>query len=347
MATARGKKRSKRRPMQEARRVFFCYNRRDMILAPSGTPRSIFFALTLISAHGCFESADDDDSTSTSVTSATQTDSASTSGSTTENSGTDGSTNTTATSTASTTTDTSTPDWWKPTVGQSWHIQYTGDLDTSVDVQIYNVDLFDTSAEAIANLHHAGRKVMCYFSAGSFEDWRPDTALFPPAVLGKDLDGWEGEKWLDIRNLTALTPIMGARLDLAREKGCDGVDPDNVNGYENETGFPLSGDDQLAFNRWLAGAAHERGLGVGLKNDVDQVAALLGDFDWQVNEECFTYGECEQLLPFIHAAKPVFHIEYVGESDVNAACQFAAANGFSTIFKNLDLDAWMMVCPTP
>ena len=44
----------------------------------------------------------------------------------------------------------------------------------------------------------------------------------------------------------------GERLDLAAAKGCDAVDPDNVDGYANPTGFDLTGDDQLAFNRWLA-----------------------------------------------------------------------------------------------
>ena len=34
--------------------------------------------------------------------------------------------------------------------------------------------------------------------------------------------------------------IMQARLDVAKEKGCDGVDPDNVDGYDNENGLDLT-----------------------------------------------------------------------------------------------------------
>lgn len=42
---------------------------------------------------------------------------------------------------------------------------------------------------------------------------------------------------------------MQARLDLAVQKGCDGVEPDNVDGYQNNSGFPLTAQDQLAYNR--------------------------------------------------------------------------------------------------
>jgi hypothetical protein len=90
-------------------------------------------------------------------------------------------------------------------------------------------------------------------------------------VLGKDLEGWPGEKWLDVRRLDVLGPIMQARLDLALQKRCDGVDPDNMDGYQNESGFPLTSQDQLAYNIWIAGQAHASGLAVGLKNDLGQI----------------------------------------------------------------------------
>lgn len=50
------------------------------------------------------------------------------------------------------------------------------------------------------------------------------------------------------------------RLDVAVYKGCDGVEPDNVDGYTNNTGFILTAEDQLMYNRFLADEAHERGL---------------------------------------------------------------------------------------
>jgi hypothetical protein len=69
--------------------------------------------------------------------------------------------------------------------------------------------------------------------------------------------------------LDSLGPILFARLDLAVAKGCDGVEPDNVDGYANNTNFPLTVQDQLQFNIWLANEAHARGLSIGLKNDLD------------------------------------------------------------------------------
>jgi hypothetical protein len=224
----------------------------------------------------------------------------------------------------------------------AWQIQYTGQIDLTLDVDVYNLDLFDTDVTAIAQLHKRSIFVMCYFSAGSFEDWRADASQFPPGVLGKDLQGWAGEKWLDIRQIALLKPIIESRLDLANQKGCDGVDPDNVNGYENDTGFSLTYEDQLNFNIFLANAAHERGLGIGLKNDLAQIPDLLSYFDWELNEECFSYNECQALLPFIQAGKPVFVIEY--ETAAEKFCPQANELNFNAQQKNRELDAFRIPC---
>ena len=234
------------------------------------------------------------------------------------------------------------PDTWRPTPGASWQIQFSGELDTNLEVQIYDLDLFDIPHETIDPLHNQGRRLVCYFSAGSWENWRPDANQFPEEILGNDLEGWPGEKWLDVRNLEALGPIMAARLNLAKEKGCDGVDPDNVDGYLNDSGFPLTYDDQLAYNIWIAQQAHTRGLAVGLKNDLDQIPTLLPYYDWALNEQCFQYNDCNLLIPFIQAGKPVFGIEYQG--DPEDFCPQANALNFDFLKKRLELDAWRVSC---
>jgi hypothetical protein len=236
----------------------------------------------------------------------------------------------------------STPQHWTPPLAATWQIQYTGTIDTSLSVDIYNLDLFDTSPETIADIHARGIKVMCYFSAGSFEDWRPDAGDFPASILGNDLEGWPGERWLDIRNLQALAPIMLERITLAAQKGCDGVDPDNVDGYANATGFPLVAEDQLAYNIFLATAAHQTGLGIGLKNDLEQIPSLAAYFDWAINESCFTYQECDLLLPFVNAGKPVFVIEY--QLAPEAFCPQANEMGLNALHKNLSLDSYRTSC---
>jgi hypothetical protein len=235
---------------------------------------------------------------------------------------------------------------WNPSVGDSIQIQYSGTLNLTQAVDIYNLDMFDTTTAQVAALHTRGRKVMCYVNAGAWEDWRPDAAQFPAEALGNDYAGWPGEKWLDIRRIDLLAPILRARLDLCRAKGFDGVDPDNINGYQNPTGFPLTAQDQLTFNIWLANEAHARGLSIGLKNDSEQLGGLLNYYDWGLTEDCFDQGWCADLSPFIAAGKPVFAVEYTDAGiNFNAFCTQAASLGLSGILKNRELDAYLQVCP--
>jgi hypothetical protein len=231
--------------------------------------------------------------------------------------------------------------WWRPAPGLTWQWQLSGTVDRSVEAQVYDVDAVSTSAADVAALHAAGRKVICYVSAGSYEPGRPDAGRFPAQVLGRELDGWPGERWLDVRRWDVLEPIMAARFAQCREKGFDGVEPDNVDGYSNESGFALSAEDQLTYNRRLADLAHRNGLAVGLKNDVDQATALEPAFDFAVNEECVEYDECAALNVFVAARKPVFHVEYSAEADF---CGRTRALGFSSMRKRLDLDAWRQPC---
>jgi hypothetical protein len=229
---------------------------------------------------------------------------------------------------------------WRPKVGVTWQWQLSGTLDTSVKAQVYDVDLFDTSAAQVKQLHAKGRKVICYFSAGSYESGRPDSSKLSP-YKGNKMDGWP-EYWLDIRDPAVLT-VMAARMDLCAKKGFDGVEPDNVDAYQNDSGFSLTAKDQAAYNKALAKLAHARGLAIGLKNDLDQVATLQPSFDFAINEECFEYDECTVLRAFIKAGKPVFHVEY--SVPIATFCPTTTALGFSSMRKDLDLDASRTPCP--
>lgn len=251
-------------------------------------------------------------------------------------------TQTTAQKNTQATAQTADGNWYRPDAGISWQWQLSETVNTSYDVDLYDIDLFDSSPELIKSLQSQGRKVICYFSAGSYEQWREDAKDFQSSELGKPLDGWDEERWLDIRSAN-VSAIMARRMDLAAEKGCDGVEPDNVDGYTNESGFKLSAADQLSFNRQLASAAHERGLAVGLKNDLDQVPELVAHFDFAVNEQCFEYSECEVLSPFSKAGKPVLNTEYQAQYVDDAAarkamCQQASSLGLSSLVLPLDLD---------
>ncbi len=210
---------------------------------------------------------------------------------------------------------------------------------------MFDIDLFDSSPALIAALHAKGSRVTCYLSAGTFEPWRSDAAQFTAAVKGSAVSGWPDERWLDIRRLDVLGPIMEARLDLCKSKGFDAVEPDNIDAYTNKSGFPLSSDDQLRYNRFLADAAHARGLSIGLKNDLDQIPQLVSYFDWALNEQCFQYKECETLLPFVKAGKAVFNAEY--KLEPAAFCPQANGYNFNSLRKKLELDAWVIPCREP
>jgi hypothetical protein len=231
---------------------------------------------------------------------------------------------------------------WRPEQGTSWQYQLSGALDLSVDAAVYDVDWQETSAAQVAQLHAAGRRVICYVNAGAFEEWRPDAGSYPEEVLGRPLDGWPGERWLDVRRTDVLLPLLAARLDVCREKGFDAVEFDNVDGWANETGFPLTADDQLAFNTAVAGLAHGRGMSVGLKNDVEQIDELAPVFDFAVNEECLAYDECDAYRHFLAAGKAVLHVEY--EKPAAGRCAAATEMGMSTILKSPELGADLQHC---
>jgi hypothetical protein len=229
--------------------------------------------------------------------------------------------------------------WYRPTAATTWQWQLVESVNTEYAVDVYDIDLYNVSEAEISALQGQGRVVICYFSAGSFEPFRPDSGDFPTEVIGKILDGFEDENWLDVRQESVLE-IMRKRLDLAAQKGCDGVEPDNVDGYQNDTGFPLADSDQLVFNKKLANEAHMRGLSVGLKNDLEQISRLSRYFDFSVNEQCHEFDECEALLAFVSADKPVWNAEYQQDfvDDPASICPTSLRLNLRTLILPLDLD---------
>ena len=229
---------------------------------------------------------------------------------------------------------------WTPSPGTAWQWQLQGRVKPEPDVPVYDVDGFDTPADTVAELKRHGGRAVCYLSVGAWEDWRPDADQFPPDVLGSS-NGWSGERWLDIRRIDVLGPVLRQRIAMCADKGFDAVEPDNVDGYANRTGFSLTYEDQLAFNRWIADAVHQRGMSVALKNNLDQVPDLVDVYDFAVNEQCFEYDECDALLPFTEQGKAVLHVEY--RVPPERFCG-RVPRGFSSMQKREDLGAWRRPC---
>lgn len=255
--------------------------------------------------------------------------------------------------TTNSTTNSTSGTFWTPNAGTTWQIVLLYALnDTSANASVYDIDLFTNPESTISNLHDMNRKVICYFSAGSYEEFRPDANEFNKTDYGKELDGWPGEYWLNTSSPN-VRRIMQTRLDMAVQKGCDGVDPDNVDGFDNDNGIDLTQAGAAEYVNWLAGQAHGRGLALGLKNAGKLINDTLSAMQWQVNEQCDQYEECATFQPFIEANKPVFHIEYPtvgGKADVVSAtkkadiCGDSEAKGFSTVLKNMLLDDWVETC---
>ncbi|RSH76794.1 uncharacterized protein EHS24_005372 [Apiotrichum porosum] len=252
------------------------------------------------------------------------------------------------------------PSLWAPQVGVSWQIVLSqsvkvdaGSTMITPNVDVYVLDLFDTKRETIDRLRRVGKNVVCYFSAGSWEDWREDASDYHTADLGNNLDGWAGERWVNV-SAESVRSVMRNRIKLAAEKGCDGIDPDNVDGYENNNGLRLSSQDAVNFVKFLADEARKYNIATGLKNAGYIIHKVLDSVHFSVNEQCVEFSECKTFAPFIKAGKPVFHIEYpegapsVSSSERTQICSATgAATGtdkFSTVLKKMNLDGWVQYC---
>jgi len=163
---------------------------------------------------------------------------------------------------------------------------------------VYDIDLESNSAATVSALHARGKKVICYIDVGVYETYRTDAYKFrsiSPRIWGNADSGWDGSYWLDIRRIAALAPIMKARIQACKNKGFDAVEPDEMTGYSNDPGFPLTYAHQLAYNKAVAGWAHAIGISVGMKGDLEQAHELAPYFDWFLVEECYQYSECTSV----------------------------------------------------
>lgn len=237
---------------------------------------------------------------------------------------------------------------WPGGLTPTWQWQLSGPLDPSVDAEVYVLDVFRTTLEQARRLRADGRRLICSVEVGVFAESRPDATRFPAAVLGARArvpgQGKEAPRgrWLDIRQWSVLEPVLADRFRLCRGKGFVAVLAVGVDGYRQRSGFPLTFDDQLAFNRRVAELARRTGLTPGLGNDVDQVLALEPYFDFAVDEECFRRRDCDRLVPFVAAGKPVFHVEY--DASPATFCTTTLGYGFTSIHKDRTLDASRDTC---
>ncbi len=231
-------------------------------------------------------------------------------------------------------------------VGDNWDWQLTEptDLDRAVDVLDLHPDLVD--AEELATLREKGIETICYVSIGTLEKGSSDEGSFPPDIIGKTYKDWPDERFLDIRGLDVLLPIMKKRFQACRDMGFDAVEPDNMDIHDNDSGFAVTADDVVAYVGKLAEVAHDLGLKIGQKNVSDLTGRMIGHMDFAITESCFQDGWCDEVSAYVDAGKPVFDAEYTDRPiDFAAACETAKTKRISMILKDRDLTAPVRMCP--
>ena len=223
--------------------------------------------------------------------------------------------------------------------GATLYWQLQGPIPSTLNASVIGIDLEDNEFSGlIQQLQRKGKSVICYLSAGSYEDWRSDSRQFKPSDLGFPLGNWPGEYHLDIRS-DNVRQIMRSRIDRAAMAGCDAIEPDNTDIYQYNNGFGLSEKDQIDYLLFLADYAHSQGLSIGLKNTVDLISSanLAEVFDWSLNESCYAYNECDALKPFTDRNKAVFIAMY-STKHKSDLCDSAKRNRFHLAFYNQALD---------
>ena len=228
---------------------------------------------------------------------------------------------------------------------QYWDWQLSDPYDLNVDAQILIIEPDDLSAGDVAALKARGVMPYCYLSVGTWENYRDDADQFPADLLGNTLGNWPDERYLDIRRMDLVLPLMRKRIETCARKGFVGVEGDNIDAFENDNGLGLTLRDSLTYVRALAHIAHGLGMQYIQKNAPELVPDLVDELDFILVEECFQYRFCPDIAPYANAGKDVLAVEFFkSEQDWDQLCEQARELGFHLIIKTKDILPGGLVC---
>lgn len=238
---------------------------------------------------------------------------------------------------------------WKPAIGTDWLWQLSCDTEktcTNLDVKVpfYVIDAMSNPASTVAAIHARGEHAYCYVDIGSWEDKRADAAQFPESVLGERYIGWPHERWLDIRQMGILAPIMIARIHVCVEKGFDGAQFDNVQDWDNPTGFEITAAESAYYTAWIANQAHAMGLSTAWENAPTNVAVLEPYMEALIFESCYSHHFCQDSAPMIHAGKWAGGVEYRPALKDMSFCPTYAEDQMMGAFRERALKSYRVPC---
>ncbi len=229
--------------------------------------------------------------------------------------------------------------------GARWDWQLSQPIDLSRKVEIFDIHPEEVSSATLRALKERGVFTICYVSVGTLESDSADKDNFPDEIVGNVYDDWPDERFLDVRRLDLLLPIMKNRFEACKSQGFQGVEADNMDLFENEPGFAISEVDGIRYFKALADTAHAMGLAIGQKNAPQLSKTLVSHADFIITESCFHFGFCGDVLAYIEAGKPVLDAEYLHqEIDFNEACKQADRLNISMILKDRDLTKSYQAC---
>jgi hypothetical protein len=188
---------------------------------------------------------------------------------------------------------------WDWQIGRTTPLQRTG----RSAVDIYDIDGFLTTRAQVTAIKTRWRastlshpRTVCYLDL-AWEDYRPDAtpgADFPAGALGNIYFGFPEERWVDLRQLDALKPMLRERVAMCARKGFDAVELDDIDSFDppSTTGFHLTPGDAQNFLAYAFNLIHQAGMTALWKNS--PFLSWWGHqyADGAVVEECYVGHAC-------------------------------------------------------
>ena len=188
---------------------------------------------------------------------------------------------------------------WDWQIGRTTPLQRTG----RNAVDIYDVDGFLTTRAQVTAIRTrwqartlAHPRAVCYLDL-AWEDYRPDATpgrAFPAAALGHVYFGYPEERWVDLRQLDALKPMLRERVAMCARKGFDAVELDDIDSFDppSTTGFRLTPGDAQNFLAYAFNLIHADGMAALWKNSPYLSWWGRQYADGAVVEECYPDHAC-------------------------------------------------------